>query len=91
MKGKKSDAYIDNAKRMMGIHVYPKLENIKCDMIDADVAEVVLNDYLHGNNLQHSSKKHNLGPKFLINRSKSPLIYKGLCSISAVRILTTPL
>ena len=59
--GKKSQVYLDNAKRMMELHVVPKLGNVRCDILTFDIVEVVLNDYLHGHNLQFKGKKRNLG------------------------------
>ena len=59
--GKKSQVYLDNAKRMMELHVVPKLGNVRCDILTFDIVEVVLNDYLHGQNLQFKGKKRNLG------------------------------
>jgi integrase len=60
-QGKKSDMYLNTAKRQLEIHVVPKLGNVRCDVLNFDIVEVVLNDYLHGNNKQYPTKKHNLG------------------------------
>ena len=60
-KGKRSDLYLDTAKKQLENHVIPKLGNIRCNLINYDVVEVVLNDYLHGRNLQFQNKKHNIG------------------------------
>ena len=60
-QGKKADMYLKTAKRQLEIHVVPKLGNVRCDVLNFDIIEVVLNDYLHGNNKQYPTKKHNLG------------------------------
>jgi len=60
-QGKKSDMYLKTAKRQLETHVVPKLGNVRCDVLNFDIVEVVLNDYLHGTNIQYPTKKHNLG------------------------------
>ena len=42
-KGKRSDLYLDTAKRQLENHVIPKLGAIRCDQINFSVVEVVLN------------------------------------------------
>ncbi len=60
-KGKRSDLYLDTAKRQLELHVLPKLGNIRCNLLTSEVVGVVLDDYLHGQNRQYEQKNHNLG------------------------------
>jgi len=60
-KGKRSELYLNTAKRQLENHVIPKIGAIRCDQINFAIVEVVLNDYLHGNNMQYTNKKHNAG------------------------------
>lgn len=69
--GKRSQSYLDNAKRQMEMHVIPKLGKIRCDQITATVVDAVATQYLHGNTLQvirstkvedrQVTKKHTVG------------------------------
>lgn len=69
--GKRSQKYLDNAKRQMELHIVPKLGHIRCDRLTSSVVCEVADQYLHGNTLQviHSpkrqdrriEKKHTLG------------------------------
>lgn len=60
-KGKRSDVYLDNAKKQMELHIIPKIGHYKASLVTADVVEIVLNEYLHSNNVQYPNKKHSLG------------------------------
>lgn len=59
--GKRSQVYLDIAKKQLENHVIPTLGTIRCNQINYDVVELVLNDYLHSNNLQYKDKGHNIG------------------------------
>lgn len=56
--GKRSQTYLDNAKRQLEMHVIPKLGHLRCDHLTATVVGEVADQYLHGNTLQVIRSKH---------------------------------
>lgn len=50
--GKRSQAYLNNAKRQMELHVIPQLGHIRCDQITAMVVGTVVDQYLGGESKQ---------------------------------------